>query len=695
MDLWLILNPTAKAFATLRRDFSLRRLLVDYADVSTPNIIVRAFGSWVMSLLAFILLSSHQLPKAVASNFLRPKWHVERADVPRAFLKARPTPGNRGLYAPSQFRPRWLIKVTYNQPPSTQVEYELHVVECDDENEAKKIIEKGYIALSYAYKNAEDLFLELNPGITKDNIPPEPDAPLTTSDRLMTGWTQANNTCGQTQKRWREIAVRQRLAMVFLGLYLQTSFANRTSQSHFDGIEYIWLDEFCLYPPSRPDLGTRNEELGRMADIFSSASAVCVFCPRDDCLHVDETCDWGSRLWTLSEILHTDRVITLTKAKDCTASNQTYTLTSQPGRDFRAKMQHEAEAKGQWHLQAIMRHANNGGSTTWQHSIHALITEAIIRNQRGSYPNKLLAKALNGLLPRRAHANDLHGRDGWADLAWLLELNQGFYNSAALAAVCGLGESGMQGQGWLGPPVPPAAGNERLEPLVTAFPVPEGLFLMRPRIIGLRSKLTRDLLGLYHNKELFPIQVIAVLGSVVAFFSIPISLIFMLISRAAGNFALTSCMALFLFSFLINFIGMTLYIERDGIILLPDAEDTKSAAAHMGERDKKLSELKDWGDDQLVPTWKSSLEEGQVKKATFVELAAGVSISFLMRRSGKKLPNALVPLAIHGCGITCLVLHHHDDPFEPAIKLGIVNMPPYISVFGEEVGSLVVANSVE
>ncbi|CAG8728491.1 12846_t:CDS:1, partial [Acaulospora colombiana] len=210
----VLLNPTAKAFTTLRQDFSLQRLLADYADVSSPNILIRAFVSWVMSVLSFLLFTVDQLPKRIASNFLRPKWHVERADVPQAFLKgSRQVLNQRGLYAPSQFRPRWLIKVTYHQSPTTQVDYELHVVECDNEAEANNIKEKGYIALSYAFKNAKELFLEANPRILEHDIPPEPHAPLTTSDRLMTAWVQVNATNGQTQKRWRDVAVRQRVAM--------------------------------------------------------------------------------------------------------------------------------------------------------------------------------------------------------------------------------------------------------------------------------------------------------------------------------------------------------------------------------------------------------------------------------------------------------------------------------------------------
>ncbi|PBK58361.1 hypothetical protein ARMSODRAFT_843402, partial [Armillaria solidipes] len=118
-------------------------------------------------------------------------------------------------------------------------------------------------------------------------------------------------------------------------------------------------------------------------------------------------------------------------------------------------------------------------------AIHALVVEAITRDLAGGFgEHRYLGKALNGLLPRQARLDDLKGEDGWTDLACLLELNQGFFNAASLAAVCSLGEGG-----WLGPPIKPDAGNERLEPIVHAFPVgADGMGIMTPLcIIGSKT----------------------------------------------------------------------------------------------------------------------------------------------------------------------------------------------------------------
>ncbi|KAJ7203468.1 hypothetical protein C8J57DRAFT_1485606 [Mycena rebaudengoi] len=77
--------------------------------------------------------------------------------------------------------------------------------------------------------------------------------------------------------------------------------------------------------------------------------------------------------------------------------------------------------------------------------------------------------ALNGLLPRRGPPQDF-GRSEWTDLAWLLELNQGSYNAAALAAVCNINDDKAEAGLRLGEPTLSVAGSERLEPMVNAFP---------------------------------------------------------------------------------------------------------------------------------------------------------------------------------------------------------------------------------
>ncbi|KIM71516.1 hypothetical protein PILCRDRAFT_804938 [Piloderma croceum F 1598] len=109
------------------------------------------------------------------------------------------------------------------------------------------------------------------------------------------------------------------------------------------------------------------------------------------------------------------------------------------GEVFRAKMREQAERSGRWHLYAIMQHSTGSGSVPWQVAIHALEVEIVRRDIAGNFPHhKFVGKALNGLLLRRARLAHLRGTNGWTNLAWLLELNQAFYNAASLAAVCSL-----------------------------------------------------------------------------------------------------------------------------------------------------------------------------------------------------------------------------------------------------------------
>jgi general stress protein CsbA len=147
---------------------------------------------------------------------------------------------------------------------------------------------------------------------------------------------------------------------------------------------------------------------------------------------------------------------------------------------------------------------------------------------------------------------------------------------------------------------------------------------------------------------------------------------------------------------LIDLICGTLYIEKAGCIVLKNElwqgsnhrRNCYDADSYLGRIDSRLATLREWGlRDQLVPRWKKLEHKSQ--EATIVDLGFEVRADLFLL-SGKA-PNALVPLAIHGCGVTCLVLHHHgDDPFKTAYKLGIVNMPPYILAQGKVMASLTV-----
>ncbi|KAJ6581920.1 hypothetical protein B0H19DRAFT_904741, partial [Mycena capillaripes] len=291
-----------------------------------------------------------------------------------------------------------------------------------------------------------------------------------------------------------------------------------------DREEYVWLDEFCLSDVCLSDehdtaviKEQRDKELGRLADIFRYAVQVVVYCDRVDCDHTSLTgsCPWGNRIWTIPETLHAQKVLQMTWKM--IEGQKILKIFQMPGHFFREAIQNQAAIENQWHLYAIYQNSVNSGAVPWQTAIHALVVEAVRRDEAGEYfDHKYLGKALNGLLPRRAHLEDLE-RGGWNDLAWLLELNQGFYNATSLAAICAIPEDSSVS--WLGRPLQPMPGNERLQPLVTALPVAPPsdkashgcppLMIIGGEMICLPSHLRRDWAGLYNNPVVRPIRIVA------------------------------------------------------------------------------------------------------------------------------------------------------------------------------------------
>jgi hypothetical protein len=144
----------------------------------------------------------------------------------------------------------------------------------------------------------------------------------------------------------------------------------------------------------------------------------------------------------------------------------------------------------------------------------------------------------------------------------------------------------------------------------------------------------------------------------------------------------------FALSAFINLVGGTIYLEKGGFAILNnerwEGQDDYTVNQYLGERDSRLEELGNWGRNQLAPEWTYDLstwaeeERDDIRKATLVDLNLGIKAECYIREWEEKPPNALIPLAVHGCGVTCLILHHHDDRLKAAVKLGIINLPPYI-----------------
>ncbi|KAK0222257.1 hypothetical protein IW262DRAFT_1482368 [Armillaria fumosa] len=639
----------SKASATIAVSFAilshirLERLIIEDSRVKAPCWFSRRRNDFfhipaqILRALILLILSPIYvlIPHVVSENiwsYIRASWDFELASTPDAVLTTAPGDGGRGSYEPTGYTPRWLLSVKIengNIRGRQQVPW------------SEEIRNQGYTALSYAMDSAYVLFKEakLTAGST----------PFTLEDR-------------------KRIAER---------LLIEYCSATRDAGNR---IEFIWLDEFCL-SETPTDGSKRSEELGRIPDIFRNASQVAVFCHEENCDHTSTTCIWGRRLFTIGEILHASAVIRLTRQKHDRSLLLRTCAYRETARAFRERMQSQAANDNQWHLYAIMQHSANAGSVPWQNAIHALVVEAISRDLagKGFEEHKYLGKGLNGLLPRRARLKDLTREDGWMDLAWLLELNQGFYNAASLAAVCRLGQGG-----WLGPPIQPLAGNERLEPIVHAFPVrmTDGMGITTPlciigsQTVGLRDSLERDPFGLYNNKDMRLLRWaswwLLILSWVLGFKAISTSL-----TPFLAVVYISSCV----FTILEMVVG-TIYLQRDGWIFLYDSIWGSDPQHRLGMQDPKLAELIEWGDRQLIPNW-SQPDDAEKKRATgtLLDLKNRVMIKVVVSDEpdiASNKPNALIALAIHGSGVTFMLANRTDNPNDIVRKVGMCNVPPYI-----------------
>ncbi|KAJ6626144.1 hypothetical protein B0H10DRAFT_1999200 [Mycena sp. CBHHK59/15] len=576
------------------------------------------------------------------SNYLQAGWLLEYATTPDAVL-SNARGGGKGQYDVTGFQPSWVLEVTIQ---NGGLRHFRQVAFSEDIELA------GYSALSYPMRSAAVLFEEA--GYVKEPAP---------------------------EGREYTLEDRQRIAEQYLRLYCS---ANRR-EGNPDRTEYIWLDEFCLSDHGLENEGAitlqRRKELGRLADIFRNAAQVAVFCHEVDCDHTGLTCIWGTRLFTIPEILHAQRVLRMTRKQE--EKKIITNLIPTSARVFREAMQTKAALGNRWHLYAIFQHSVNSGAVP-------LVVEAIRRDEAGGFHNhQFLGKALNGLLPRRARLDHL-GSSGWNDLAWLLELNQGFYNAASLAAVCSL--AGDERVSWLGKPIQPSAGNERLEPIVTAFPVslssnrsekiqPSSektrdsepsppLTIIGDKTLGLRPNLKRDAAGLYNNEEIRGLKILAYWMAAIL---VIISLILLGSGTTFGVFLFYITAILYS---IVELLASTMYLERDGWVFLYDSEWGNNVPERLAEQDNNLRSMVHWGSRQLVPEWGAPRQRASFR-GKLVDLRSRVYVDTIVVAR----PNAMVPLAIHGSGVTCMLLERPGDLKEPtfaARKVGMCNLPPYM-----------------
>ncbi|KAK7029466.1 hypothetical protein VNI00_014499 [Paramarasmius palmivorus] len=630
----------------------------------------------------------------VAYNLTKPSWQDELIDVSDAVLQnplfgdyERPeelTPHavqvDNEIYEKTNFEPRWMLRVFIRDGRYSGHEQ----VEWTEEYRGI-----GYTALSYEMGAALTLFKEAERTLC-DPPPLPPGRAYTLRDR-------------------------KRISMEFLVEYCSAVRQNQKVEP--DREEYVWLDEFCLSrerevagekpyddeTERREVHKERSEELGRLSDIFREAETVVIFCDKINCDHANLTCRWANRLFTLGDILHANKTQRMTRrlVPGGNTRPQSY-LYPESGRSFRERMMHHAALASKWHLHSILRQSSNTGSDTWQMAIHALIVEAIRRNREIGFHCEFIGKGLNGLLPRRAKPHHLKGFDGWADLTWLLELNQGFYNQAALAAVCCLTDEPGTGNTWLGPPIEPKAGNERLEPLVTAFTVSgrneDGksialLNIVDAKTIGLHPDLKRDSKALFRNPHARVRKIVSVTLLVISW----IIAIAMYASAVTNpNLAAGATALLWISSIVFNFFRLTIgtmYLERSGWVFLSEKKwnDGSKGDAVWGSQPEKLlgqldrsldGRIVEWGEKQMAPRW--DVPCSQYMRGHLIDMRNGIKVRVVVA----KKPNAMVVLAVHGCGVTYMLLNRSDDANDVAEKVGLANLPPFTLAGTDRSGSV-------
>lgn len=686
-----------ESFEILMRECRPRRLIQEDPGVKGPLWFGRDPDSpwhvpmnilriiWAIPLAPLYFLFPKFLKESLKGLLKGLVWTIEWFHVPDAILLEPPGAGksanqerSSGKYAVTGNKPRWLLEVHFQgeriisqrQVPYDGGHYDESTLLPEGLALRGLIQRYGYTAISYPMKSAKVLFQETGKELGEES--------------------ETEREAG------RELSLRNRklISQTVLDCYAQ---ARTTMPGVGDGVEYIWLDEFCLADDRLSEEINKAEidrqrklEVGLLADIFRSAKRVVVFCHELGCDHTGIECLWGKRLFTMGEILYTPEVLQMTRSVG-PEGELVSSIVVLSGPEFRGCMQARAAQAEKWHLYNIMQHSTNAGSATWQSAIHSLVVEAVRRDEaEGYHYHNMLGKALNGLLPRRSRPEDLEGIDGWADLAWLLELNQGFYNAVLLAAVCKTADPWVKEYRWWGKPIAPCEGHERLEPLATAIPVKfrneakktvePVLSIVAPKSLKLTHMLRRDPAALYRNEDMRSLKVFA-LWLLVGFYVLGFSVLVgaRSIGGIIGGLLVWYFGAVFLAT--LELLVGTIYVKKDGWIVF---DGDKDPIPFLQSRDPDYTKSVEWGARQLIPTWDEPDSHGKnppgkppyLRTIILVDLKTGVSTKAVV--TGR--PNNMVALAVHGSGVTCMLLDRNKDALEAtvSVKVGMVNVPPFV-----------------
>ncbi|KIJ29822.1 hypothetical protein M422DRAFT_187900, partial [Sphaerobolus stellatus SS14] len=113
----------------------------------------------------------------------------------------------------------------------------------------------------------------------------------------------------------------------------------------------------------------------------------------------------------------------------------------------------------------------------------------------------------------------------------------------------------------------------------------------------------------------------------------------------------------------------TVYIKRRGWAYL----EVDHLGAYLKQQDPSFEEkLVTWGNNQLLPQWYNP--KATIRRGILVDMKCRVMLPVEVLDK----PNQLLTMAVHGTGITCMLLDRPDDALLVAKKVGMANLPPYI-----------------
>jgi len=144
----------------------------------------------------------------------------------------------------------------------------------------------------------------------------------------------------------------------------------------------------------------------------------------------------------------------------------------------------------------------------------------------------------------------------------------------------------------------------------------------------------------------------------------------------------------------------TMFVEKDTWVVMEDhIIGGYDPYRWLQSQDPTFDDASEWGPRQLIPQWDRAQlgpsppgSPPHPYAATLIDLRTGV----LTKVAVTSRPNNMVILAVHGSGITCMLLDRDDKKIAStvAVKVGMANLPPFILAQAEESGTVYIGGGI-